>query len=59
MSDRDFALRRLAVAIYYCTDSGAFDQEEQDHLMELLRIIEENVPWECFAGFGDFKGPGR
>ena len=56
MSDKDFAVRRLRQAIYYCTDGNDFDQEERDHLTEILRIIEENVPEECFAGFGNFLG---
>lgn len=59
MTDKDFAIRRLRQAIYYCTTFNTdFDQEERDHLREIMRIIE-NVPEECFDGFGDFKGPGR
>lgn len=32
------------------------DQEEADHLDEIIRLIEQNVPAECFKGLGDFKG---
>ena len=32
------------------------DLEEADNLDEIIRLIDENVPAECFKGLGDFKG---
>jgi tellurite resistance protein len=55
-SDKAMAVSRLKQAVRFATDDGALDQEEQDHLAEIIRMIEERVPAECFAGLGEFKG---
>ncbi len=55
-NDKAMAIARLKQAIGFADDEGALDQEECDHLAEIMRLIEERVPAECFAGLGDFKG---
>jgi tellurite resistance protein len=55
-SDKAMAIARIKQVIWFATDDGALDQEEQDHLAEIIRLLEERVPAECFAGLGDFKG---
>lgn len=55
-SDKAMAIARIKQAVRFATDDGALDQEEQDHLAEIIRLIEERVPAECFAGLGEFKG---
>jgi len=57
--DKNWAVLRLADAIEVCSQSPLFDQEEIDHLDEILNIIDNKVPAECFAGFGNFKGPKK
>lgn len=52
-SDKAMALSRLKQAIRF---ADGLDQEEQDHLAEIMRMIEERVPAECFDGLGEFKG---
>jgi tellurite resistance protein len=54
--EKECAILRLKQVVRFATDDGALDQEEQDHLAEIIRLIEERVPAECFAGLGDFKG---
>ena len=55
-NDKADAVSRLRQAIRFADDDNALDQEERDHLAEIMRMIEERVPAECFAGLGDFKG---
>jgi len=57
--DKNSAVLRLADAIHLCGESPNFDKEEIDHLDEILRIIDEEVPAEFFAGFRGFKGPDK
>lgn len=54
LRDKGYATGRLDRAITYCANSGDFDQEEIDHLREILRIVMEGVPAYYFFGFGDF-----
>ena len=55
-NDKAVAVSRLTRAAHVAHESGLTDQEELEHLLEILRLIEERVPAECFAGMGDFKG---
>lgn len=55
-SDKAMAVSRLKQAVRFADDDGALDQEEREHLREIIRLIEERVPAECFAGLGEFKG---
>ncbi len=55
-NDKAMAIARLKQAITWGEGTGAFDHEEEQHLAEIMRLIEERVPAECFAGLGDFKG---
>jgi hypothetical protein len=56
LRSKGYATGRLDRAIQYCERSGDFDQEEIDHLREILRIIMKNVPQNYFCGFEHFKG---
>ena len=55
-SDKAMAVSRLNQVVRFADDDGALDQEEREHLREIIRLIEERVPAECFAGLGEFKG---
>ncbi len=55
-NDKAMAIARLKQAIRWGEGTGAFDHEEEEPLAEIIRLIEERVPAECFAGLGDFKG---
>ena len=52
-SDKASAIARLKQVSQWAADDGALDQEEQHHLREIIRMIDERVPAECFAGLGD------
>ncbi|GEM_PF-5191329 len=54
--DKRNAVARLWRAVMFAQSSDEFDLEEREHLHEIMRMIGQNVPAECFAGFGDFKG---
>jgi len=56
LRSKGYATGRLNRAIQYCERSGEFDQEEIEHLREILRIIMKNVPERYFCGFETFKG---
>ena len=51
--DKRSAIMRLRQVARWAVDDAALDLEEQNHLYEILRMIEERVPAECFAGLGD------
>ena len=51
--DKASAIMRLKQVSRWAADDGALDQEEQHHLAEIIRMIEERVSAECFAGLGD------
>ena len=51
MTGKDHALKRLSFALRHITRLNGFDQEEIDHLNEVYRIIDEDVPAEYFDGF--------
>ena len=55
-NDKAQAVSRLWQAVHHALGDDDFDQEECDHLKEIMRLIETNVPAECFAGLGDFNG---
>jgi len=55
--DKRAAVTRLKQVVRWAVDDAALDLEEQTHAYEIIRMIEERVPAECFAGLGDFKGP--
>ncbi len=55
MTGKDRALLRLSDALVTCTQSGRHDQEEIDHLEEIVRLIREDVPAAYFDGFQDFQ----
>ena len=55
-NDKADAVFRLKQAIRFADDDNALDQEERKHLAEIIRMIEERVPAECFAGLGEGKG---
>ena len=57
LRSKGHATGRLDHVIQYCEASGEFDQEEIDHLREVLRIIMKNVPPKYFCGFENFRGP--
>ena len=57
LRSKGYATGRLDRVIQYCEASGEFDQEEIDHLREVLRIIMKNVPPKYFCGFENFRGP--
>ena len=58
MTGKEHALLRLSSALKHVTLLNGFDQEEIDHLNEVYRIIDEDVPAEYFDGFEDFR-PAR
>lgn len=53
--DKSHAMLRLEWAKRYALER--MDQEEIDHITEVIRIIRDDVPASFFAGFGSFKGP--
>lgn len=50
------ALSRLQRALNIAFESGQLDQEETDHLNEIMRIIREDVSTTAFATLMDFMG---
>jgi len=53
-NDKSAALSRI-ISIRHRTRK-IIDEEEADHLDEIIHLIRENVPAECFKGLGDFQG---
>jgi hypothetical protein len=51
--DKASAIMRLKQVSRWAAEDGALDQEEQHHMNEIIRMIDERVPAECFAGLGD------
>jgi hypothetical protein len=54
MTGKDRALLRLSDALVTCTQSGRHDQEEIDHLEEIVRLIREDVPARYFEPLDHF-----
>lgn len=54
--EKECAILRLKQVVRFADDDGALDQEEREVLREIIRMIQERVPAECFAGLGEFKG---
>ena len=53
LDDRKHALARLKGCVEIA--GPLLDQEERDHLSEIIRLIDENVPAHHFKGLGDFR----